>query len=172
MAGKKRRKWLPFGWKVMAAYGLINIFFAIIVPFSSYFGLPGQPMFVFAQGDAQFTGLTWGQIAALSPDLGTWIVLTMASMCAMMMGVGILTFMIARHAYRNGERWAWKALVAANVLTLAYYVFFIGGVHAAKGLPFWTWVPGTSGVGADLFVVIFAVWLAVGLWLPRKELQG
>ncbi|MBI2675209.1 MAG: hypothetical protein HYX24_02025 [Candidatus Aenigmarchaeota archaeon] len=155
----------------MAAYGIMNIFFAVAVPFSSYFGLPGQPMFVFAQGDEKFTGLTWDRIASFNPDLGTWIVLTMVSMCAMMMSVGVLTFMISRHSYRQGERWAWKALVAANALTLAYYVFFIGGAHAAKGLQFWTWIPGTSGLGSDLFIAIAIIWLVAGLWLPRKELK-
>lgn len=164
------KKWLPLGWKVMVAYGIMNIFFSILVPFQSYFGFPNQPMFVFGPADGKFTGLTWDKIISFSPDLGLWVILTMVSMCAMMMSVGVLTFQISRHAYREGKRWAWRALVVANALTISYYIFFIGGVHIARGLPFWTAYPGSSGVGADLFSAVAIVWLFFGLWLPRKEL--
>ena len=166
----QNKKWLPLGWKLMAAYGIFFMTLSIFVPLQSYFSLPGQPMVVYSMLDEQLTGLSWNQIIAVSPDLGLWIVLSMVSMCAMMMGLGVLTFMVARHAYKEGKRWAWKTLIIANVTPLVYYAFFIGGIYMARGTPFWTVVPGNSGLGADLFIVISAAWLFVALWLPRKEL--
>ena len=165
------RKWLPISWKVMVGYGILNIFFAILVPLQSYFALPNQPMFVFGAGDERFTGLSWNQIMALSPELGRWIVLTMVSMCAMMMGGGILIVALARNPYRKGERWAWQSLALATLVPIGYYLL-ISPVHWPKGLPFWVLPPGSSGVGADLFVAIALIWLYIGLWLPRKELVG
>lgn len=165
-----KRKWLPIGWKVMVAYGIQFIFFGIFVPVSSYFTLPDQPMAVFGLVDEKFTGLAWNQVISLGPDFGLWIVLTMVSMCAMMITVGVLTFQISRYAYREGKRWAWKTLVIANLLLLAYYTFFIGGLHMARGLRFWTFYPGASGVVADGFIVVTVIFLYFGLWLPRKEL--
>lgn len=171
MDNAQPKQWLPLAWKIMAAYGILFIFFAILVPFSSYFALPNQPMFVFGPADEKFAGLTWDKIMSLGPDFGLWVVLTMVSMCAMMMIAGVLTFQISRRAYREGKRWAWRALVIANVISLAYYIFFIGGLHMARGLPFWTMYPGASGLGADWFIIIAIIWFYFGLWLPRKELK-
>lgn len=169
---EQSKQWLPISWKVMAAYGILFIFFAILVPFASYFALPNQPSFVFGPADEKFTGLTWDKIAALNLDFGLWVVLTMVSMCAMMMSAGVLTFMISKTAYREGKRWAWRALAIAHVFVLVvYYLFFIGGLHIARGLPFWTLYPGSSGLGADWFIIVGIVWLYFGLWLPRRELK-
>src|SRR3989338_1873110 len=162
--------WLPLGWKLMYAYGVLFIVLSVLVPLYSYFSLPNQPMMTFALGDEKFTGLAWSQIMSLSPDLGLWIVFTMISMCAMMMGLGILILAIARRPYRQGERWAWRALLAATLIPFVHYAF-ISGVHWSHGIPLWTLLPGSSGVGADLINIIVLVWLFFGLWLPRKELK-
>ena len=164
------KKWLPLGWKLMYAYGVLFIVLSVLVPLYSYFSLPNQPMMTFALGDEKFTGLAWSQIMSLSPDLGLWIVFTMISMCAMMMGLGILILAIARRPYRQGERWAWRALLAATLIPFVHYAF-ISGVHWSHGIPLWTLLPGSSGVGADLINIIVLVWLFFGLWLPRKELK-
>ncbi|MEK6839892.1 MAG: hypothetical protein AABX72_03050, partial [Nanoarchaeota archaeon] len=103
------KKWLPLGWKLMYAYGVFFIVLSILVPIASYLALPIQPMMTFAGVDEKFTGLVWSQIMSLSPNLVLWIVFTMISMCAMMIGLGILILAISRRAYRQGERWAWRA---------------------------------------------------------------
>ena len=166
------KRWLPLGWKLMVAFGFFYVALGVLVPFQSYFALPAQPMIVFGPVDEKFTGLSWGNIMSFSPALGSWMVLSMVSMCGMMIIGGVLTVSIARHAYRNGERWAWRALLVANLLSLAYYIFFIGGFHAARGIYFWNNYPGSSGFGADLVVVITLIWLFLGLWLPRRELKS
>lgn len=162
--------WLKIGWRLMATYGIFFILLSILVPLHSYFSLPNQPMMTFALGDERFTGLSWSQIMSINPNLGLWIVFTMISMCAMMMGLGILIFAIARRSYRQGERWAWRTLLAATLIPFAHYAF-ISAVHWSHGISFWTLLPGSSGVGADLINIIMLVWLYFGLWLPRKELK-
>ena len=168
----QNKKWLPLGWKLTAAYGGFFILLSIIVPLFSYLALPDQPMMTFASGDEKFTGLSWSQIMSVSPNLGLWIVLTMISMCAMMMGFGILILALARGPYRQGERWAWKALLAATLIPIFVHYLFISAIHWSHGLPIWTLPPGSSGVGADLVNVVALVWRYFGLWLPRKELKG
>ena len=167
----QNKKWLPICWKIMAAYGVFFILLSILVPLFSYLSLPNQPMMTFASGDEKFIGLSWSQIMSASPNLGLWIVLTMISMCAMMMGLGILILALARRPYRNGERWAWHALLAATLIPIFAHYLFISVIHWSHGLPIWTLAPGSSGVGADSINFIVLVWLYFGLWLPRKELK-
>ena len=167
-----KKGWLAIGWKLMAAYGGFFIILSILVPLVSYFSLPNQPMMTFAGGDEKFTGLSWNQIMLVSPNLGLWIVLTMISMCAMMMGLGILILALAQRPYRQGERWAWRALLGATLIPVFAHYLFITVIHWSHGLPIWTLSPGSSGVGADLINIVVLVWLYFGLWLPRKELKG
>jgi len=162
------KKWLDFGWKAMAGYGIFFVVLSIFVPIASYLTYPKQPMMVFGPVDTQFTGLTWDRIMAFSPDLGLWLVFSMVSMCAMMMLGGILTFTIARGPYRCGELWAWKALLIGNLVSNGYYIL-IYIAHASRWI--YPIVPGASGLGADLVLLVPLVWLYVGLWLPRKELH-
>jgi hypothetical protein len=162
----QNRKWLPLGWKVMAVLGIVNIFFAIMVPLVSLFM---APLFVFGSEDATFVGKSWNEIVAFSPDLGFWIVLTMASMCAMMMQYGILATAIAKNAYQRGERWAWRALVGANVFMVVYYVGILIP-FASRGL-YGTSAAFPSGVSLGVpMLIIFTAWPVIGLWPPRKEL--
>ena len=168
----QNKKWLPLGWKLIAAYGALFILLSILVPLHSYFSLPNQPMMTFASGDETFIGLSWGQIMTVSPNLGLWIVLTMISMCGMMMGFGILIFALARGPYREGERWAWRALFAATLVPVFAHYLLITAIHWLHGIPIWTLAPGSSGVGADMINVIVLIWLYFGLWLPRKELKN
>ena len=163
------KKWLNFGWKAMAGYGIFFIFLSIFVPIASYLTYPKQPMMLFGSADATFTGLSWDKIMAFSPDLGMWLVFSMVSMCAMMMLGGILTFMITRGPYRKGERWAWKALLIGHLVSNGFYVL-IYLAHVSRGI--YPIIPGASGLGADPILVVGLVWLYVGLWLPRKELRA
>ncbi len=163
----KDTRWLPLGWKVMTAWGILNIFFPIMVPLVSLFVNP--TLFVYGSEDAKFVGKSWDEIVAFSPDLGHWVVLTMVSMCAMMMGVGILATSIAKNSYRRGQRWAWRTLVWANVLILLYYCGILIP-YASRGL-YGTSAAFPSGVSLGVpMLVIFTVWPIIGLWLPRKEL--
>jgi hypothetical protein len=166
---KKSR--LNIGWKLIAAFGVSWILIPVIMPLSSYFSLPNQPMTTFGIADQRFTGVSWSQIMSLSPNLGLWIVLTRISMSAMMLGLGILIFALARRPYRQGERWAWRALLAATLIPIFVYYGFICAIHISHGIPIWMFPPGSSGIMADSVNVIVLVWLYFGLWHPRKELK-
>jgi len=161
---------LKIGWKLMVAFGAHWCLLAILMPLSSYLSLPNQPAATFGMADEKFTGFSWSQINSVSPNLGLWIVLTKISMSAMMMGLGILILTIAYRPYRQGERWAWRALLASTLIPIFVYYGFICAIHISHRIPIWTFRPGSSGVMADLVNVFVLTWLYFGLWYPRKHL--
>lgn len=166
------KQWLPLGWKVIAGWGVFNIFFAIIVPLVSL--LVSPKLFTFGVEDAKFIGMSWEQIISMSQNMGLWMVLMMATMCAMMMGYGILTFDVARRAYRGSEQWAWKTLFVSNVLVLFPYFVPITWLYATKGLYGMFTSAGAFPSGINIGIPFIIIWIAViyiGLWLPRKEVK-
>ncbi len=168
---KNKKSRLNVSWKLMVAFGAHWCLLAVIMPLSSFLTLPIQPMTTYGPADEKFTGLSWGQITALSPNIGEWLVLTKVSMSAMMMGLGILILSLAYRPYRAGERWAWRALLSATLIPMFVYFGFICAIHISHGLPIWIFRPGSSGVMADLVNVFVLTWLYFGLWYPRKELS-
>ncbi len=171
LQNNRQRRWLNLGWKVMVGWGILNIFFSILVPLTSLFISP--KLFTFGIEDEKFVGMSWEQIVA-NPDMGLWMVLMMVSMCAMMIGLGILTVGISRNAYRRGERWAWRWLSAASVIVLLYNLSFVI-LYAQRGLygMFTSAGPFPSGINVGIpFMIIWVIVLYVGLWLPRKELKS
>lgn len=160
---------LNIGWKLMVAFGIHWCLLAVLMPLSSYLSLPNQPVTTFGVADEKFTGLSWSQIISVSPNLGLWIVLTKISMSAMMMGLGILISTLAYRPYRQGERWAWLALLASTLIPMFVYYSLICAIHLSHGIPIWTFRPGSSGVMADLVNVFVLIWLYFGLWYPRKS---
>jgi hypothetical protein len=167
-----RRRRLDLGWKLMVAFGAHWVLLSILMPLASVLALPGQPQTTFAVGDERFTGISWTQIGALGPNLGLWLVLTKVSMSAMMCGLAILIVALAYRPYRRGERWAWRALVAATFIPIFVYYGPICAIHVSHGLPIWKSRPGSSGVMADLVNVFVLVWLYFGLWYPRRDVTS
>lgn len=168
--GKAAGRWLSMGWKFMAAWGALNIGFAIVVPVSSL--LIDPTLFTFGVEDERFVGMSWAEISRTSPAMGLWMVLMMATMCAMMMGYGVLTAGVAWSAYRKGERWAWRMLLASNLLVLVPYFVPIAWLYASRGLygMFTSSGPFPSGVNIGIpFAAVWTLVIYVGLWLPRKE---
>lgn len=171
MENQQSKKWLSLGWKVMAGWGIFNAIFAVIVPITSLFISP--TIFTFGVEDAKFVGMSWSEIAASSPNMALWMVLMMVSMCSMHIGYSILTTYVAKHPYRNAERWAWHAL-AFSSLAMFLYSIVITSYYVHRGLygMFTTSGAFPSGVSIGVpFVVIMAVVFYIGLWLPRKELR-
>jgi len=162
---------LNIGWKLMVVFGAHWCLLAVLMPLTSYLSLPNQPVTAFGMADEKLTGLSWGQIISVSPDLGLWIVLTKISMSAMMMGLGILIATLSYKVYRQGERWAWRALLASTLIPIFVYYGFICAIHISHRIPIWTFRPGSSGVMADLVNVFVLAWLYFGLWYPRKHLK-
>ena len=162
------KRWLPLGWKVMLNWGILHLFFAIIVPITTLFIDP--TIFTFGVEDAKLVGMSWIQIMAGNSHMGLWMRLMMVSMCSMHIGYSILTIYVAKGPYRNGERWAWRALALSSFL-MFFYNAVIAGYYVREGL-YGTSGAFASGVSFGLpFIIFMAVILYVGLWLPRKELR-
>lgn len=73
---------------------------------------------ILTAGYQGFTGLSWSDLAATSPQTAAYLKLLFRLYSAFCVIVGLLTVMIAVTAFRRGERWAWWALFVGN--TLAY----------------------------------------------------
>lgn len=164
----QNRRRLAIGWRVMFGWGIVNIAFAIIVPLTTLFVNPA--IFAYASEDEQFTGVSWRQLVSFDPDLGFWIGLTMVTMCAMMMGWGVMMVSLARNAYRRGELWAWKALLGAHGLSYIVYGGLLTFLYFSRGLYGLSAVfPSGISLGLPLLILSIVV-LIVGLWLPQREL--
>jgi len=162
------RSWLNIGWKVMAGWGILNIFFSIVTPLTSLF--LSAKVFTYGIEDTKFVGMSWEQIVAMSPNMGLYMVLMMVSMCAIMMSSGLLILGISKYAYRRGERWAWRWLLVSNLIQILYYLLILF-FYAKQGL-YGLLGPTLSGANVGVtFIIIWAIVLYIGLWLPRKELQ-
>ena len=110
---------LSFSWLAMLiVLAAPNISAAVYVPLYGHLLFPSSypsGSYFFAS-DAAFSGVSWQQIVSSSPTLGFWIILQMDNMCARMMAGGILASAVIVKAFRRSQRWAYFALLAANLL--------------------------------------------------------
>jgi len=66
-----------------------------------------------------YTGRSWRQLLATSPETAAYITLLFRLYGAYIVAVGVLGMAIAATAFRRGERWAWWALLLGNMIAFA-----------------------------------------------------
>jgi hypothetical protein len=99
-----------------------------------------------------------GSLAGLrhdNPKLDTLLVDSMTSMCAMMMGWGIMILATAWSGLRRGWPWAFWALLLSGLVALVYY-FVISADDARQGA---SWADGLISIlefSVPLFLGIIA----------------
>ena len=76
--------------------------------------------------DESFVGLTLAQINAINPRLPGFMTHDRVSLAATMVSIGILYVMLAWHAVRLGEHWAFQTLVASAMAGFASFWLWLG----------------------------------------------
>ena len=102
-------------WVTLAVIGILAVAMGV-----SFIVL--RPNIVLRAEDQRFTGLDPDQLKALIAQLFVWIGLVFRSWGAFAIGLGILVTAVGSTAYRQGDRWAWWALVAAGLLTFGIFL--------------------------------------------------
>jgi hypothetical protein len=165
------RSWLGASVIFFLIFGVWNCFAAVYVPLSLHLNgtdaLSGPGVVFSGTGDAQLLGRT--SLTGLhhdDPKLDTLLVDSMTSMCAMMIGWGILILAAAWFGLRGGHPWAYWMLLLSGLIPLAYY-FVIAADYARQGAS-WLGSPMEGLVGDLVFYVPFypAV-IAGGIALAR-----
>ena len=86
---------------------------------------------ILAAGYEGFTGLSWRGLVDSSPRTARFVELLFRLYGAYIVAFGLAAIAITATAFRNGERWAWWALLAGN--TIAYgsamtYDWIVGAI--------------------------------------------
>jgi hypothetical protein len=66
-----------------------------------------------------YSGASWAALAGATPMAARYMVVLYRMYGIYNVAFGLVTVAIAVTAFRRGERWAWWALLAGNVITLA-----------------------------------------------------
>jgi hypothetical protein len=73
--------------------------------------------------DEQFLGMTLRQLTQLAPKIGDFLIHDRITLAGATGAFGSAIYMIARHAMRNGEHWAW--LTASISIVVGAFGFFL-----------------------------------------------
>src|SRR5258707_4358044 len=113
--------WLGASVIFFLIFGVINVGLAIAVPATLH--LNGSfPGVVFGAGDAQLLGRSFAGLRHDNPKLDMLLVDSMTSMCAMMMGWGIVILATTWLGLRRGGPWALRARLLSRPACLGYYL--------------------------------------------------
>src|SRR2546430_517558 len=149
------RSWLGASVIFFLIFGVTNVGLAIAVPITFHLnGSDAFPGVVFSgTGDAQLLGRSFVGLRHDNPKLDTLLVDSMTSMCAMMMGWGIMILATAWFGLRRGGPWAFWALLLSGLVALAYY-FVISADYARQGA---AWADGL------MTILLFSIPLFLGI---------
>ena len=149
------RSWLGASVIFFLIFGVTNVGLAIAVPITFHLnGSDAFPGVVFSgTGDAQLLGRSFVGLRHDNPKLDTLLVDSMTSMCAMMMGWGIMILATAWFGLRRGGPWAFWALLLSGLLALVYY-FVISADYARQGA---AWADGLMSI------LLFSIPLFLGI---------
>ena len=106
-----------------------------------------------------------------NPKLDMLLVDSMTSMCAMMMGWGIMILATAWFGLRRGRSWTYWALLPSGLVSLVYY-FVISADYARQGA---SWADGLLSVlesGIPLFLGAIAGGIALCRGLHAEVSRG
>src|SRR2546421_5795105 len=146
------RSWLGASVIFFLIFGVINVGLAIAVPTTLHLNGSFSGV-VFGAGDAQLLGRSFAGLRHDNPKLDMLLVDSMTSMCAMMMGWGIMILATAWFGLRRGGPWAFWALLLSGLGSLGYY-FVISADYARQGA---AWADGL------ITILLFSISLFLGI---------
>jgi len=103
-----------------------------------------------------YTGQTYASYLASNPEFAEIYIITKKLIGFILLGNGILIIYITQKVYRQGEKWAWYALLVGGIInwgTFIIYKIYIGYL------------------GGSMITFVFgALLLILGLAFPAKEI--
>src|SRR4030081_3834381 len=135
------RSWLGASVIFFLIFGVIDVAVGIAVPTQLHL-IGSFPGVVFGNGDAQLLGRSFAGLRHDNPKLDMLLVDSMTSMCAMMMGWGIMILATAWFGLRRGRSWTYWALLLSGLVSLVYH-FVISADYARQGA---AWADGLLGI--------------------------
>ena len=156
------RSWLGVSVVFFLIFGVINVALAIAVPTTLHLNGAFPGVVFSGTGDGQLLGRSLAGLRHDNPKLDTLLVDSMTSMCAMMMGWGIMILATAWFGLRRGGRWAFWALLLSGLVALVYY-FEISADYARQGA---AWADGLMSV-VEVSIPLFLGIVAGGIALHR-----
>jgi hypothetical protein len=110
------QRWRHLAWLVLliADAGLLVWGFGAAAIPGHLLGPGGAP--ILPAGYEGYSGGSWRQLAATSPQTAGYITLVFRMYGIYIVAFGLLAVAIAATAFRRGERWAWWALLAGNTV--------------------------------------------------------
>lgn len=137
-------------WIILFALGIVGLIVGLIGVST---GRPFEEPLV-----RTMTGMGWDELVASSPRIAAYISLWIRFAFSAVAFFSILSIPIAWKSYRRGERWAWYALWAIPISSIAFT-----GVILSGGVSFWD----SSG---SIFYTLIALPLSLlGLLLPYRK---
>ena len=113
---------------------------------------------MFVSDFMSYTSLSYQEYLATNPRFAEIYIITKKLIGFMLLAIGCVIVLITQKSYRNGEKWAWYALLIAGGITWGTFIIY-------------KIVIGYIGVSMMTFVVGAAL-VVVGLALPAKEILG
>ncbi len=134
---RSEKAYEKYAWIILFALGL----FQLSAFGFGYWILGGLGGNLQADSDAlkNFTGITWDQLVARIPGIGSYISLLGREVGINDIGYGILVTAVSFAAYRKGERWAWYALWVVPARIIGFMANDLSGgstFGVSTGLPF------------------------------------
>ena len=129
--------------------------------------LPGPgSVAILPAGYEGYTGGSWNQLAATSPETAGYITLLFRMYSIYIVAFSLLAIAIAANGFRHGERWAWWVLLVGNTIAFISAMVYdrivgaIGpfevseylGLAAIYGALAITWRSSASGEGSGRMV--------------------
>jgi hypothetical protein len=165
------RSWLGVSVVFFLIFGVINVALAIAVPTTLHLNGAFPGVVFSGTGDGQLLGRSLAGLRHDNPKLDTLLVDSMTSMCAMMMGWGIMILATAWFGLRRGGPWAFWALLLSGLVALVYY-FVISADYARQGA---AWADGLISIlefSVPLFLGIIAGGIAFRRGLRAEVSRG
>lgn len=162
------KSWLGFSVALFLLYGVVNVFFALMVPYSLHTqGAGAMGGFIVSDfADSKILGLSLKNIVSTNPRLNDFLVAFMDTMCMMMMGLGILHVAVAWFALRKRQLWALWTLAFADLSFIPYWMA-IASIYAKYAIPN-SEVWGAFG-GFFIIVIIGIIVATVVGWVDLRK---
>jgi len=112
-----------------------------------------------------FIGMTHEEIIDINPRLADMMLVLLKGIGVCSIGLGILGITVSLKSYRQGEKWAWYAMLISYLIVLLptlTFTYYVGAFLAVFGDLV---IPG----GPFFFMLVMLIVFLAAIALPAKE---